>query len=625
MALFTEYSHHGYYPLAQIQDLCKVLEKRMTALRSIGIKSVGLNVLDTIGHIDEAWDVLEKPPFGTMMGHDGSVSRSCMCPNGEAYRKYIWEKYQLMAKTNPDFIWVDDDIRMHHHSVAYACFCPQCIDKFNRTNGTAYTREELVKAINSPDGGEWRKAWLEQNRFTIVELLEWIRKSVQEVNLNIQLGLMTCGVTWGNYSNPNYGEWMDALDATKGRPGGGFSDDDHPLDFVRKIFECARQIPLYSRKVTDIQYELENFPYQKLSKAVYTVILECTASLLVGHTGIAFNALSFDDNFPLLDAIRKQKGMWETIRRLSENSVNVGLYPCFSLEHAEKRTVREGDWFNSSYAQKVDQAYELAKIGIPLTMDEKGASANILIGTMPEAYTDEALKKMLTQGVMMDGQALEILLRRGMGSYCGVEIERIIDNGVYERMYDHPFNGVAANGKRDVYITFWGDDSRCYVLKKTAPETQFISGLETIQGVPVGPCLSLYENDLGGRVAVCGFMPWRFIGSMEKRHQLNEICNWICGSRMPVCIRECVKVVPFMRKASDGKSALLMLVNGSLDETGKIRILLDAKGEINVSELQKNGDMTPCKTVKEAIADQTEVEIENMKSWEFKVLYIEYL
>lgn len=622
LALFTEYSHHGYYPVSYIQDLCLVLKKRIPALKKAGIRSVGINVLDTLGHIDEAWDILEAPPFGRMMGHDGSLSRSCLCPNGTDYRQYIRTKYQMLAETDPDFIWVDDDIRMHHHSVAYACFCPCCMELFNKANATSYTREELVEALNSSDGQEVRRAWLEQNNKSVTDLMKWICESVHAVNPDIRLGLMTSGVVWGNYSNPRLFEWMDALGAAMGRPGGGFSDDDHPLDFVRKIHECGRQIPLYSDKVSDIQYELENFPYQRLSKSVHMVILECTASFFAGHNGIAFNAISCDDYPELLEAIRKQQGMWDTIQCLAGEFIVNGLYPCFDLEHAVKRTVRQGDWFNSSYAQKVDQSNELNKIGIPLTMDPRGACAYILIGTMPEAYSEEALKSMLSQGAVMDGQALEILLQRGFGDYCGVKIAKTVDNGVYERIYDHPFNGVAAKGKRDPYITFWGDDSKCYVLEKTDRTTEFISGLETIQGEPAGPCLSLYRNPYGGHVAVCGFMPWKFIGSIEKRYQVNAICEWVSKGQMPVQIEQCTKVIPFIRRAEDGRAAMLMLVNGFLDETGPLTVKVKVVNAENVCEIEKDGSMHSCEFAVDKETNQAVISLRSMKAWEFIVLYV---
>lgn len=621
LALFTEYSHHGYYPLSYFQDLCQVLKRRIPALRELGIPSVGLNVLDTLGHIDEAWDVWGEPPLERMMGHDGRVSRSCLCPNGAGYQQYIQEKYKLLAETGPDFIWVDDDIRMHHHTVDYACFCPRCIERFNQRNHTTYDREKLVQMLNSLEGERERRAWLDWNCHTITELMKWIGSSVSEISPTIRLGLMTSGIVWGNYSNPEYGQWMETLGASMARPGGGFSNDDEPLDIVRKIHECARQIALYPKEISDIQYELENFPYQRLSKSVAMVILECTASLAAGHSGIAFNAISSGDYPELMEAVRQYSAMWDTMERLARGFVPGGLYPCFNLAYAAKRRV-DGNWFSFQAAQKVDQAYEWNKIGIPLTMRPEGACANLLIGSMPEAYEEEALKKILAQGAIMDGQALSILAQRGLDKFCGVKIIKTVDNGVYERIYDHPFNGMAAGSKRDPYITFWGEDSKCYVLEKTDEAVQFISGLETICGTPAGPCMSLYENSLGGRIAVMGIMPWKFVGSPEKRYQLQAVCSWVSRGQMPVSIRECVKVIPFIAYAEDGSSALLVLINGSLDETGPFALDVNVKNAAGAYQIGQDGLLRPLLFQVDQETGRARMELNSMKAWEFSVLYL---
>jgi hypothetical protein len=142
------------------------------ALKQAGIPSVGINVLATIGHANEAWDYNAPLPFQPMVGHDGLVSRGCACPNTKEFRNYVRAKYELVAKAKPDFIWVDDDIRMHQHGVAYGCFCTTCLEIFNRiSGGQLHTRESLVAALNDPARRELRLAWVEQNIRSLESLL----------------------------------------------------------------------------------------------------------------------------------------------------------------------------------------------------------------------------------------------------------------------------------------------------------------------------------------------------------------------------------------------------------------------------------------------------------------------
>ncbi len=81
VALFKTITHHLYIPLEEYASRMKLVTRRLAALRGTGIPSVGINVLCTIGHINEAWSYMPPLPFQPMVGHDGSVSTGCACPN----------------------------------------------------------------------------------------------------------------------------------------------------------------------------------------------------------------------------------------------------------------------------------------------------------------------------------------------------------------------------------------------------------------------------------------------------------------------------------------------------------------------------------------------------------------
>ena len=140
IAIFDSITHHLYLPLDTFRERAELLGRRIPALKQAGVPSVGINVLTTIGHINEAWDSMPPLPFQPMVGHDGSISTGCACPNTTEFRAYVRAKYRLMAQARPDFIWVDDDIRMHHHGVAFGCFCPTCVALFARDGPQLYPR-----------------------------------------------------------------------------------------------------------------------------------------------------------------------------------------------------------------------------------------------------------------------------------------------------------------------------------------------------------------------------------------------------------------------------------------------------------------------------------------------------
>ena len=68
-----------------------------------------------------------------------------------------------------------------------------------------------------------------------------------------------------------------------------------------------------------------------------------------------------------------------------------------------------------------------------------------------------------------------------------------------------------------------------------------------------GGCLSVYENALGGRVAVTSYAPWRRLGSLCKRSQLTELADWLSFNKMPV------RIDALLRNASHHQAAVLAL------------------------------------------------------------------
>ena len=99
-----------------------------------------------------------------------------------------------------------------------------------------------------------------------------------------------------------------------------------------------------------------------------------------------------------------------------------------------------GNWFEKPAGESALNAYVLSEIGIPLTMDGNSACGTILTGNLPEGYTNDELIIMLSGGVLLDGRALQVLIDKGLGAYCGVSIEQIYDNGIYERLTEDPLN-----------------------------------------------------------------------------------------------------------------------------------------------------------------------------------------
>jgi hypothetical protein len=584
LALFETVTHHLYLPLDEVlAPRAAMMGRRLAALRAAGFRSVGINVLCTIGHTNEAWDYVVPLPFQAMVGHNGAVSRGCACPNTPAFRAYVRAKYALFAEADPDFIWVDDDIRMHHHGVSHGCFCPTCLGIFARTTGVAYSRETLAQALNEPAEGTLRQAWVEQNTRTIEELLAEVAASILAVNPRIATGLMTAGPGWTTYSGQAFARWFPALKAVKARPGGGFYSDAARLGLPLKAAEIGRQRASLPPTVTDVQYELENFPYQALQKGTGSAMHECTLALAVGLNGIAFNALGgegTDDEFhPIPTSAERLRPFWNRLLRQVDGLPTLGFWTAWSPHLTARRQVRPGeDWFGVDGRYDINKPQPLAEIGLPLGLDRAAASGVILAGRVAEAFSTLDLEQMLAGAVFMDSAALEVLTERGLGALTGVRLKRRLDNGLRERFTADPLNGRFADDVRDARIEFWGDArGLADELEALAPTVRALATLETYFGEPrLGTCMTVYENALGGRVAVAGYAPWMFVHSLPKRTQLQNVLDWLSRDTLPLRIDETVPLIPVVRLSATRERGAVVLLNAGLDPIPQATVHLRA-------------------------------------------------
>jgi len=570
VSFFETTTHHLYLPLDFFKEAASHIETAMGKLKGDGIPSVGINVLTTIGHVNEGWDFFPKLPFQPMVGHDGSVSRSCACPNTPEMRAYVKAKYALFAQAKPDFIWVDDDIRMHHHGVAYGCFCPTCLAIFVQSFGREFSRESLAASLNRPECGAVRKAWIEQNVRTIESLMADVVQAIHGVNPAIKTGLMTAGTGWTTYSGQAFDRWFHALKAAKARPGGGFYSDETPVGMFDKAIEMGRQNVLLPDNVKDIQYELENFPCTRLGKANVSIINECSLALAVGCNGIAFDA-GAPACETLMPRVAEARPFWEEFVSHCDGMEVQGFWPAWHPQLMAFRSVREGDnWFDGGPLYNIARPNELARLGLPLSMKRSDGGV-ILSGRIAEVFSDAELRQMLAGPVIMDAFALETLTERGLGDLTGVRLRAWQDNGVAERMTDDQINGTFAGRLHDIRAEFWNDFTMHSArLQPMSSEVHVLSVLETYQGQRLDPCATAFENALGGRVVVMGYSPWRLASS--KRSHILGAADWAAKGLLPVMIREALPVIPIVRMSPDRKRGGIMLMPTGLDPIERMTI-----------------------------------------------------
>jgi len=577
VALFDSLTHHLYVPLETYGRRMAVVERRLAEFRRAGVRA-GINVLTTLGHVNEAWSYMEPLPFQPMIDSNGVASTGCACPNTPELRAYVRAKYTLAAQARPEFIWVDDDLRMHHHGGmvngvwggSWNCFCPTCLATFSAAAaaGRTYSREKLIAAFNVPENGELRRAWVRFNAESLRSLLAEVKETVRAVDSRMVLGFMTAGVGWSTYAGPDFAGWFAALDATKARPGGGFYSDETPVTMYGKALDVGLQRAFCPEAVDDVQYELENFPYQALKKSIATLRNECTLALAVGHNGIAMNVLglSGEDYGPILRAVGPARAEWAQLVAHGTGLPTCGLWPAWAPGFMGKHSLRPGEsWPGHVRGGDNLQARVFGEIGLPLGVDGPGECGTVLSGRLAEGFDDEELRRLLSGGVLMDSDTLDILQRRGLADLAGASIAKRLDNGVVERLSGDPLNGDTADSLRDARIEFWGDATGQADRIEPGPDTRVLARMEDYFGRDQGPCMTAYENALGGRVVVMGYAPWMFIHSAVKRRQLQNLADWIARGRLPVRVLPAVRLIPLVRLSGDRRRGTVVLLNAGCD------------------------------------------------------------
>ena len=523
VALFTSFVHSPL-TVAEMTHRVEVIKKRMRTLRAHGV-SAGINILATIGHHEEDLDNSFSGKYNLMTNDKGEGCRGSFCMNDERYlQDYVRPVYTILAKAEPEFIWIDDDVRYFHLPVGACCFCDGCIEKFNRENKTRYTRESLVRELNS-DNPSLRLLWLNHNGDAITNLFRTVADTVYSVNENITLGFMTGERYMEGYDFPAFADALSQGGKKKimWRPGGGAYTDYCYDEIVKKSSEAGRQTAFLPKYVESVQYELESFPYQLIKKSPTSTLLETLWVMTCGCTGTAYNNLPAETGEPLLAIEGHVKAISDALpffRLLSEKvggkqpvGIHTGWHPKSQI------TMPEGEFTSKGADAYQAYANELFDYGLPEAFAIGSSYVTLSSGRGLLPYTDAEIEKILKGGAYLDATALEYVNSRGFGALTGFAVDKEFPVDAIEEYTDHTLNeGIVGNLRNSRQAFYFGDS---YGLKKTDGRCEILARLCDYHGKEKAEIsLGIYENGLGGRVASAGYYPFTWLSDIPKSTQL---------------------------------------------------------------------------------------------------------
>jgi hypothetical protein len=588
ITLFTS-ATHAPLPIEVIKERASVMKERMEQARKKGYKT-GINILTTIGHHEENLDNSLKGEYTGMTNIDGKVCHGSFCPNDVHVQEYVRSMYKLIAEANPDYIWIDDDVRFGHMPVGNGCFCDNCLKIFEKETGVKYTRESLKKALNEGPVEEKlkvRKAWLQHNRNTISHLFELIEKTVHGINPVMPLGFMTGDRFLEGY---DFDHWAGILEGPNHipvmwRPGGGYYNDVNTGELVGKSHDIGRQVSVLPEEVVSIQSEIENFPYQNLKKADHIVVLEACSHIAAGCTGIAFNVLSgygLGEYESLISLLQKSRPFFDLMAKTLGRLPVKGIQTFWNKDSYITGKLDGGNWTDSGSPIVSHEFYD---IGLPACYSNQNQSVTILGKNKIYALSKDELQKILSGGVYMDAETLKQLNEMGFGELTGFEPVHVEYKDRIEKFTNHQLNGIYAGRERDNRQSFW--KSPAWSLRKTNEKAQSLAGLADYSGKETSDCtMGVFENRLGGRICVAGYYPWTFMESFTKSLQMKSVFRWLSKDSLPGYIASFHKVNLWIRTSPDGK-IVLAFTNSSFDPAENLVLMLrTVKKTIKIYDMQ---------------------------------------
>lgn len=617
----SEPTSYGYHPLKQVEELCRTIQKQMDAFRALGIRA-GINLWPTFGAQDVGCDPNLRPPmpFPHMVGYDGSPAPALACPSSPEFLSYIREKFHIMAKARPDFIWVDDDCRLTHMGSPYPCFCQGCVARFQ--NGRFGSRKELVTALNQPENAKLRREWCAYNADRLANFCKTVRAAVDEVDPSIETPFMSVGYSHTTYSGDYLEKCAAALRAKAFRPGHGFYWDDRPRELFSKTMDIARQVqrlPIHE----DILMEEESHPRIPLDKANAIRILEIGASLGAGCNGIAFNHLfkcsGSDPAFYLeeeMKLLHQCRPMFQRFNEFARELPMAGIWPIDNEWKMAGMEVEEDGWFQEDKrGYGFDTADNWATYGFALSADPEHAYANLLHGRMVETFSDDQIQALFEKPVLMDHEALAVLEKRGLSHLAGATLGKTHE-GIEEVLTDHPLNGEFKGSSRSPLFASAHD--LLPLPGWTAEELAYNQGP---YGVRFGVSTLRMTKEGRAPVVIFGHGPYRFIGSPGKLCQMQGLVEDM-GAPLLLCPQPGTfapgRVTPFFR--TDGKRGAAVLINASFDPAKQLNLELKLTGEkATLLRMDHPESVLPCVRKK----DRLVIPIGQMNPWEMWMILVE--
>lgn len=563
---------HSVQKLSVSEEFAAAFRRRYPILKELGVRA-GINAHATVGFFEQGGDLICRDvPF--MRNPDGKVNVGALCMTDERALEYIDKQYAVLAAARPDFLYVDDDMKLHLNST---CTCDTCLGKFERLTG-AFGKAGLPVSGESftelCDDEAFAEKWFAFAAEANAEIYRRAERAVHRERPDAELGYMTC---CGPLLKSEHEKYAAALDGGAGevrvRPGGGLYTDRQPLELLDKLASMGAQILNLSDSVRKIEGELENWPSQSTRKSRRFTELESLGYLAIGCTGVAFNMLAY------MTPLGEYADRWDMMRSLS--AFGEGYVGAFGKNPPRGVNVlsgfTDGDRVTAKRHYLHEHVEQLETAGIPFCFDTSAARAFVITKKAAETLDDASLKRALSRAAFIGGDALEALNARGLADYTGFTVEAVWEKDTIERDLPVSFNaypdGGVLCGRDGNQAFFWFPEyAKAYAVKAACDGATYLTEMYDFAGNRRGYAMAAGVNRYGGKICVSGYFPYTFCESYACKYRLRSVFDWLTDGEMPT-VRSNHKIVLYHRDTTDGGNGVTLL-NMSLDDACDVRVRL---------------------------------------------------
>lgn len=584
-------------PINEIKKLMPGLEYARKKTEAAGM-IYSINPLTTLGHGEYGNELKEiHPDLDFMVDFNGKKSRACSCPLSPYWRKLMQDTFRLYAETKPARLWIEDDFRYNNHgSVKFGCYCDLHLKEFARRTGRKFSREDLVgRILRSGKPDPVRKEWQKFLGDVLAETVALIAREVHAISPSIELAWMSVTPLILDICGADIRRMLVAF--TDGRRGAIripttvyteqgyramlYEDEslkkalpDLPASITRctEIESCFHSI--YTKSAAFIAAQIEwagilNVPNQTLNIFDY---IGSPMNLTPGYGKILssrkneFN--SFAEAFAGAEAIHG-------IGIISAPYMSANVHTTEGKSPAEYSS-RECGWANP-----------LRAFGIPIAFGT-GEDITAVTGQALRSLDQKTIEGIFSRGVLLDAPALKVLGDMGYAGLAGARISRkkigpfkSVPLGP-EEMTDPDFGG----GKYHYSWTYalWPE-----VILEPAKGSKIISRITDVEGRHLYPAFVLFQNRLGGRVAVCpynlggsGLDPFsnresQCFYSEYRKQQLQSVVKWLGRGKFPLIVDAPGWIMPHRAEAPGKITLAAMNINSDPWESVGMRVATKIK------------------------------------------------